>query len=278
VYTEVSKGDEMSDKTDELRAKIDTYSDELMRRLEAGPSEHYLHYLTFMSRFHKYSSNNQILIWMQNPDATHVAGFQKWLQMKNPVRKGEKSMKILAPLRKKEIDPNTGDTVWRMRGFTVASVFDVSQTQDPTCVPQFFQSLGDDKQALYDAVLRAMRAEGIIVEEHDAKSGGAEGWSGGGKVGIFSGAPVNNKATVAIHEWAHERNHWGNDRSTFSTERKELHAESIAFIVAAHFGVDITHSSDYLHNWGANAESFKKEMDIIAKSAKEMITAIEEKT
>src|SRR5229473_3169505 len=118
----------------------------LLDALERGQSEALKTYLGVMSRFHKYSWGNSLLICSQRPDATHVAGFHAWLKLRRYVRKGEKGIVILAPMvgRKKTDDTLTTDEQMRLFGFRAAHVFDVSQTEgDP--LPEFATIKGDPK-------------------------------------------------------------------------------------------------------------------------------------
>src|SRR5437879_2419962 len=98
----------------------------LMEALERGQSEALKTYLAVMSRFHRYSWGNILLIYSQRPDATHVAGFHSWLKLRRYVRKGEKGIVILAPMvgRKKSADELTEDEQTRVFGFRAAHVFD----------------------------------------------------------------------------------------------------------------------------------------------------------
>ncbi len=114
----------------------------LMEALEQGQSEALKAYLAVMSRFHRYSWGNILLIYSQLPTATHVAGFHAWLKLRRFVRKGEKGIVILAPMvgrKKSDQDELTEDDGSRLFGFRAAHVFDVSQTdgessREPGCV------------------------------------------------------------------------------------------------------------------------------------------------
>src|SRR6266567_8650228 len=103
---------------------------QLMQALEQGQSDALKNYLRLMSRFHRYSWGNCLLIYSQRPDATHVAGFHAWLTLRRFVRKGEKGIVILAPMvgRKKADDTLSEDEQTRLFGFRAAHVFDISQT------------------------------------------------------------------------------------------------------------------------------------------------------
>src|SRR6266853_6218270 len=116
----------------------------LMEALERGQSDALKTYLSAMSRFHRYSWGNVLLICSQRPDATYVAGFHAWLKMRRYVRKGEKGIVILAPMvgRKKSDGELTEDEQTRVFGFRAAHVFDISQT-DGEPLPEFAAITGD---------------------------------------------------------------------------------------------------------------------------------------
>jgi len=106
----------------------------LMAALEQGQSATLRAYLAAMARFHRYSWSNVLLIHSQRPNATHVAGFQRWLKLRRFVRKGEKGIVILAPIvGRLEAEGLTEDQRSRLFGFRAAHVFDVSQTDGSHC-------------------------------------------------------------------------------------------------------------------------------------------------
>src|SRR6266849_1423065 len=130
--------------TDQAKKLSEDAITKLMEALERGQSEALKTYLSVMSRFHKYSWGNCLLIYSQRPEATHVAGFHAWLKLRRYVRKGEKGIVILAPMvgRRKSADELTEDEQTRLFGFRAAHVFDVSQT-DGEPMPVFAAVKGD---------------------------------------------------------------------------------------------------------------------------------------
>src|SRR5580692_888246 len=133
--------------TEQAKILSETAIARLMDALERGQIEALKTYLSVMSRFHKYSWGNCLLIYSQRPEATHVAGFHAWLNLRRYVRKGEKGIVILAPMvgRKKSDDQLTEDEQTRLFGFRAAHVFDVSQT-DGEALPEFATVQGDPQQ------------------------------------------------------------------------------------------------------------------------------------
>ncbi len=131
--------------TEQAKQLSETALDRLMEALDRGQSEALRLYLAVMAKFHRYSWGNVLLIYMQRPDATHVAGFHSWLRMRRYVRKGEKGIVILAPMvgRKRSDEAELSeDRQTRVFGYRAAHVFDVSQTDgDP--LPEFTRVHGD---------------------------------------------------------------------------------------------------------------------------------------
>ena len=157
---------------------------DLQAQLESGRSEALLKFIECLSRFHNYSWMNCLLIARQNPDATRVAGFRKWLELKRYVRKGEKGIAILAPLtyrQKIEDDSGNEGTKQGVRGFKVVHVFDVSQTQGED-LPEFVQITGDPGR-LIDSLEQLIRADGIELR-YEAMPHGTDGYSTNGAIAI----------------------------------------------------------------------------------------------
>ncbi|REJ74278.1 MAG: hypothetical protein DWQ45_05995 [Planctomycetota bacterium] len=150
-------------KRDEAKKIADNALKDLQQALNAGRSEALERYLDVMSRFHKYSWNNCMLIAAQMPEATHVAGFRNWLKLGRYVRKGEKGIAIFAPLRfrRKSDDPNE-EAINSIASFKVVHVFDISQT-DGDDLPQFAQISGDPGELL-------QRLEDVVQESGIALS------------------------------------------------------------------------------------------------------------
>lgn len=151
-------------------------------KLESGiqqlvTSSNWQNYLKTQSRFHHYSFNNTVLILMQLPDATRVAGFNTWKQLQRFVNKGEKAISILAPLRyKQEVeDPKTGDTThhFGIRGFKKVSVFDISQTSGEDLVEPPVSPLHGDDQGLFEQLRQFSDHRGWSVKVEPL--GGANG-------------------------------------------------------------------------------------------------------
>jgi len=152
--------------TEQTKSLSENAISQLMEALERGQSEALKTYLRVMSRFHRYSWGNSLLIYSQRADATHVAGFHALLKMRRYVRKGEKGIVILAPVvgRKKSDNQLTEDEQTRVFGFRAAHVFDVSQT-DGEPLPEFATVKGDPEE--YTSRLKEFVASRNITLEYD---------------------------------------------------------------------------------------------------------------
>jgi hypothetical protein len=235
---------------------------------QARMSEEMLRYLDVVSRFHTYSPTNIWLILMSNPNATHVAGYNKWQDMKRQVRRGEKGIPILAPMIFKE-DPDDPDSKKVLGGFRVVYVFDISQTDgEPLPEPPNWKS-PEKNELLASKLILFADARGISVSVKDLR-GGTQGVSKGGCIEIDPHAGTK----TLIHEIAHELMHRGIDRPVSSVLR-ELEAESVAYVVGKHFGLDHLTSPNYISLHGANSEMILRHIDRIRKVSEEIILAID---
>ena len=253
---------------------LDHGIEQLLEGLKQGTSQRLENYLAFTARFHRYSVNNQMLIYMQRPNATLVAGYRKWQAEGYQVARGEKSIRILAPRSHKRINHKTGEEE-QVVSFATVSVFDVSQlivTQEHP-VPTFFSPLPDDQPELFERLAKVVRADGISLAE--GWTGDAQGLSLRKKIVLRRGMDSQNRLLALIHEYAHELLHWDAEGKEQPRPTKECHAEAIAFIVAHHFGIYNPYSADYLQNWGTTPQDLKAELEIVRKTATYIIDRIE---
>ena len=209
--------------------------------------------------FHRYSFQNTLLIWAECPHATRVAGFQAWKQLGRVVQKGEKGIAILAPLIKKRSSDEESaleDRDERERrilfGFRVVHVFDVSQTSGEQLPDVLVHRLTGEAESY--AHLRA--ACPFPVTEVDAidSAGGANGafYRLEQRIEIRRDLCEAHKAKTLVHEWAHGllHGHGQDGDRTLSPERRELEAESVAFVVCDALGLDTSgYSFGYLAHW-----------------------------
>jgi DNA repair protein RadC len=289
---------------------------EITDKLEQGirdffSGDKYQDYLRTMSRFHHYSLNNTILIAMQKPDATLVAGYNRWQdQFERNVLKGEKGIRIIAPApvkSKKEVeklDPMTqrpmrdatGKTLMeeveiQIPRFRVVSVFDVSQT-DGKPLPQLAGTLtGDVKQ--YDIFMEALKRSSPVPISFEAMAKSTDGYFSQGKQKIAIREDMSEIQTVsaAIHEIAHAKLH--NLKSEQVQESgaadiapikpkdrrtEEVEAESVSFAVCAYFGIATDDNSfGYIAAWSKDKDlpELKASLETISKTSAGLIDDID---
>ena len=282
---------------------------ELTDKLEQGlqdlfNSESYRNYLATMSKFHNYSFNNTLLIAMQKPDATLVAGYKAWQKnFERHVNKGEKAIRILAPAPYKikeerdKIDPVTQELLLDKDGnpqkeeveitipaFRAVSVFDVAQT-DGKLIPELAaHELLSDVEG-YQYMIRAVEAISPVPIELEEIAGDSKGYYDreAKRIAVQENMSESQTLKTMIHEVAHSKLHskeveqdeqMKKDRNT-----KEVEAESIAYTVCQHFGVDTSdYSFGYIAGWssGRDTKELRASMDTIRRTASELITGIEE--
>ena len=253
----------------DLKARITEHIQELAEATDAARvSQEMQDYLDMCASFHQYSFCNVWLILMTRPSASYVAGFKKWQGMGRFVRKGEHGIPILAPIFS-TITNDKGEEEQRLVGFKVVYVFDVSQTAgEPLPEPPDWKS--PEKNAeLQEKIMHFAQSKGIQVK---IKSIGRDiqGVSMGGKVILDPEAGTK----TLIHEIAHEMLHHVKHVLTDHTYR-ELEAESVAYVVARHFGLNGLSSPNYNALHGATAELILEHLERIRNTAAEIIKAIE---
>ena len=288
------------DKVKEITDKLESGIKELFE------GEKFKEYLDTMSKFHNYSFNNTMLIAMQKPDATLVAGFNSWKnKFERSVNKGEKGIQIFAPapykIKKEQtkLDPDTDLPVLGKDGkpikeevevtipaFKVVSVFDVSQTSGKE-----LPTLGADELSGnvkdYEKFFNAVREASPVPIKFAEIDGTAKGFYHHEDKSITIKENMSEVQTIktAIHEIAHAKLHDRDlkksdvdkpkDRST-----EEVEAESIAYTVCQHFGIDTSdYSFAYVASWGSGKDTpeLKSSLETIRSTASELITAISDK-
>ena len=281
---------------------------EISKRLEQGvkkifTSERYTEYLNTMSKFHNYSFNNTLLITMQKPEATLVAGYQAWQKKFNRhVKRGEKGIQIIAPapIREKQeiekIDPVTKEPVIGDDGqpeteivemviprFRITTVFDVSQTEGEPIAELEVPELTGSVQ-FYDTFMQALQNISPVPIRMMNVEGEAKGYYHQTEKYIAIKEDMSNVQTMktGVHEVSHALLH---DREVMDAEgvlkdqtTKEVEAESIAYIVCNHFGLDTSeYSFTYIASWceSRDMKALKASMDTIRKTSAEIIENIE---
>lgn len=293
---------------DRMREIVDSIENGIKELFE---SDKYRQYLSTMSRFHRYSVNNTMLIYMQRPDATHVAGFNKWRdQFGRNVLKGEKGIRIIAPTPyKKKVeeiktDPETNAPVLDADGkaiieekeiripmFKVVSVFDVSQTSGKP-LPQLAADLSGNVQQ-YEVFMEALRRASPVPMEIKPVARDTDGFFSIKAQSITIRAGMSEVQTVcaAVHEIAlaklHDYEHMtelADDGETIlvpgekSRNTEEVEAESISYAVCQYYGIETGENSfGYIATWskGKELKELRASLETINKTASELITDID---
>lgn len=250
---------------------------------ELTTSEGWLAWLNVAKRFHRYSLNNQLLIWAQCPTATHVAGFRVWEGLGRNVVKGQKSLKILAPSTRKirKEDATTGEDVERriVTGFRAASVFDVSQTEGTALPEQVLPELldGQAPEGLWASLALLADAHGYTVERGDC--GGANGYTDPATMTVRVREDVSDAQAVKtlVHEVAHVMLHTS-ERSLTEDAIKHRHiaeveAESVAYLISTSHGLPSdAYTLPYVAGWSnGKPEVVAATADRVLKAAKQIL-------
>ena len=284
---------------------------EITDRLEAGiqelfDSDRFKEYLQVMSKFHNYSFNNTLLIAMQKPDATLVAGYNSWKNLfGRQVARGAKGIKVLAPSPykiKKEIDkidPKTQKPVTDKNGkpvkeeteitvpaFKVVSVFDVSQTEGKELPSIGVDELTGDVEQ-YNDFFKAAELSAPVPVGFEKIAGGAKGYYShtDKRIAINEGMSELQNLKTLIHETAHAKLHDIDlnappEKQADRPDRRtrEVQAESIAYAVCQHYGLDTSdYSFSYVAQWSSGQElaELKASLETIRSTASELIKDID---
>ena len=260
----------------EAKQLADNALKELDEALRSGHSETLKKYLNAMSQFHSYSWNNCILISIQMPDASLVAGFRRWLQLGRHVRKGESGIGILAPLAfRKEVEAENGEqrTESGIRGFRVVHVFDISQT-DGDELPSFAKLRGEP--GVFLERLEALARKNGIELRYEPLPLGTKGVSTKGTIVVSSDLMDAERFAVLCHELAHERMHDGIRRKESSKTVLETEAEAVSYVVCRALGLDCsTRSADYIQLYRGSAETLAESLELIQKASAKLIAELQ---
>ena len=282
--------------------------DEITVKLEKGvkdifTTDSYKDYLNFCAKLPRYSVNNQILIMLQKPDATMCQSFSGWKDMNRHVVKGEKGIRILAPapykmereqdkvdasgkvILDKDGEPVKEKVEVTVNAFKPVSTFDVSQTDGdpiPTIgVAELSQSV-DGYKTLLDAITEVVPVP-ITFENIES---GAKGYFHleDNRIAVQEGMSEAQTVKTILHEAAHQALHSKEAQDSSSEKKsknqKETEAESVAYVVCQHYGIDTSdYSFGYVASWseGKEVPELKASLNTIRQTASELITKIDEK-
>ena len=278
---------------------------------ELFESEKYMRYLSVMSRFHRYSVNNTMLIYIQKPDATLVAGYNKWKnQFERHVKRGEHGITIIAPtpfkkkIEEQKLDPDTkapmldqdGKVIMEEREveipmFRPVKVFDVSQT-DGKPLPELASTLSGSVQN-YEAFMEALRRSAPVPLSVEPMAANMDGYFSPDqqRIAIRTGMSEVQTVSAAVHEIAHSKLHnyaqvqeeaarAGDKEPPKKKDRntEEVEAESISYAVCQYFGIQTGENSfGYIANWSQGKElpELRASLETINKAAGELIADID---
>lgn len=289
---------ERRDEVEQLTAKMEQGIKEI------AESGRFREYLDMKRKFHNYSFRNVILILMQKPDATRVAGFETWKkEFGRFVQKGEKGIRIFAPVKYKKtveaekVDKETGLLVRdgngkpvreraekEIIGYKAVSVFDVSQTKGKELPePVKAQPLAKDFQG-FEKMMSALRSASPVPIRFEGLSDGSNGHYDLAKKEIVICTGMSEAQTIktTIHEIAHVQLHdydlKNPDEAKERTDRDvaELEAESVAYVVSGYYGLDASeYSFAYAANWvNGDMGKVKASMSLISNTSGKMIDQI----
>ena len=274
---------------------------------ESGDMEKYRNYLRTMSRFHNYSLNNQALIHLKRPDATLVAGYNRWRdKFSRHVLRGEKGITIIAPtpykkkIEQEKLDPDTKLPILDADGkivteekeieipmFRPVKVFDYAQTDGKPLPERVASPVANLTGSVenYAAFMEALRRSSPVPVEVKPLSADVDGYFSPKSQSITLREDMSEVQTVsaAVHEIAHAKLHnyalqQPEERRHKSRNTEEVEAESISFMVCAYFGIETgANSFGYVATWSKNAElpEFRASLDTIGKTANGIITDVE---
>ena len=278
---------------------------------ELFESEKYMRYLSVMSRFHRYSVNNTMLIYMQKPDATLVAGYNKWKnQFERHVKRGEHGITIIAPtpfkkkIEEQKLDPDTKAPILDAEGkavmeereveipmFRPVKVFDVSQT-DGKPLPELASTLSGSVQN-YEAFMEALRRSAPVPLSVEPMAANMDGYFSPDqqRIAIREGMSEVQTVSAAVHEIAHSKLHnyakaqeeaarAGDKEPPKKKDRntEEVEAESISYAVCQYYGIQTGENSfGYIATWSQGKElpELRASLETINKAAGELIADID---
>ena len=282
--------------------------EEITSKLEKGVKDifdgaNYQQYLNFCAKLPRYSVNNQILIMMQKPDATMCQSFTNWKEVNRHVRKGEKGIRILAPApykmqKEQEKVDASGKTVLDKDGepvketvevtinaFKPVSTFDVSQTEgEPIPTPGVDELTGSVEG--YETLLAAIKDVVPVPISFEQIDSGAKGFYHleENRIVVQEGMSEAQTVKTLLHEASHQALHSKEAMDSAgekkSKNQKETEAESVAYVVCQHYGIDTSeYSFPYVASWSVDKEvpELKSSLDTIRRTASELIVKIDEK-
>lgn len=299
----------MAEKTpikEQIKALTENIEEGIQNLFQSGDLEKYQAYLRTVSRFHRYSVNNQMLIFAQCPQASLVAGYQKWQnQFSRHVLRGEKGITIIAPtpykikVEQEKLDPDTKQPLLDADGKTITEekevqipmfrpvkVFDVSQTDGKPLPEQVKSPVAEltGNVEHYEAFMDALKLVSPVPIEMRPLRNDLDGFFSPSKQSITLREGMSEVQTVcaAVHEIAHSKLHnyaMQPDSQPKDSSTEEIEAESIAYTVCAYFGIETSANSfGYVATWSKDKDvkAFRASLDTIRKTSSELISGVDQ--
>lgn len=256
-------------------------------------NEDWLKYLSFQSLFYNYSYRNTILIYSQNPEASYVKGYKAWNQLGRYVKKGAKGLAILAPCFKKtevfkepenksEYHDAEGEKEIKrvISGFRVTYVYDIADTDgSDEYLPVLVKGLAgnsDAEKEIYERLVAFISTEHEVKEVTGTASKGSYNLDTG-VICVRGDLDYLQRIKTLLHEYAHALDFKMHPESDVSRNRRELIAESVAFVVAMRLGLDTSsYSMSYIKSWLKDAEELKIIADTVQKVSARIINNLAE--
>ena len=280
----------MSKNQEKIEAALKCIDDSLAT---INTDEDWLKYLCFQAQFYNYSFGNAMLIFSQNPNATYVKGFKAWNKLGRYVKKGSKGLAILAPcIRKIEVfkepenknlyhDEEAEKEIRKVvSGFRIAYVYDIADTDgDDSMLPVLVTGLagnGEQEKEIYERLFTVISKEHCVQEVSGTASKGSFNLETK-VISIREDLEYLQKIKTLLHEYAHLLDFEMHPEDDISRNRRELIAESVAFIVSLRLGLDTSrYSMSYIKSWLKDKEELKIIADSVQKIAYTIITELAE--
>ena len=269
-----------------------------LNRIEEGlatinTNEDWLKFLKFQSLFYRYSYGNTILIFLQNPEASYVMGYKSWNKLGRYVRKGSKGLAILAPCIKKvevfkepenksEYHDQKGEKETKkvISGFRIAYVYDIADTDgSDEMLPVLVKGLSGNSESEREIFIRLMKViskEFVVKEITGTASKGSYNLETG-IITVRSDLEYLQRIKTLLHETAHAYDFIMNPEEDIPRNRREILAESVAFVVSMRLGLDTSsYSMSYIQSWLKEKEELKAIADTVQKVSYKIITMLAE--
>ncbi len=280
----IERGKERDRRVHEAMDLLDTGVEKIL------DGDEFKRYLAFAGRFHRYSANNSLLVLLQRPNATRIAGYKKWQELGRQVRRGEEGLKILAPIFRTVEDEESSEKERVLCSFKVVKVFDVSQTDpapDASPLPEkprprALRGDSDAAWTLARSLLGFCGSEGVPVSEDDAELDALSPGANGlyhlreKRILVRSTLSADGRAKTLAHELAHHLLHRDAAGSEVDRPTLETEAEGTAYAVLSYFDVDASgYSFAYVARWAESKEVVKAALSNIQKTVRKIIDAVE---